>query len=245
MSDGNYWESPLVTKGNLAAAGDPSELLREVFDRLAGHFGPLHWWPADTPFEVLVGAILTQNTAWTNVEKAIANLKQAGALGPAELQSLSKAELEELIRPAGFFRQKAERLQLTVGHLFEQHGGLLERLLAQPLEAARTELLARKGIGPETADSVLLYAGNHPSFVVDAYTRRLFERLGILQGSEPYEEIRALFMDRLPHNADLFNEYHALIVEECKTFCRKQRPLCAACPLHTLCPVGQSGCLPR
>ncbi|BCR03586.1 endonuclease III [Desulfuromonas versatilis] len=215
------------------------DIFREVFERLAAHFGPLHWWPAETPFEVLVGAVLTQNTAWTNVEKAIANLKQAGALGPAELRGFARAQLEELIRPAGFFRQKAERLQLALEHLFEYHRGSLERLLAQPLETARRELLSLKGIGPETADSILLYAGSHPSFVVDAYTRRLFERLGVLSGAESYEAIRSRFMTRLPHDSDLFNEYHALIVEQCKTLCRKRAPRCRPCPLLEVCPFGQ------
>ncbi|NIQ96249.1 MAG: endonuclease III domain-containing protein [Desulfuromonadales bacterium] len=211
-----------------------------VFEHLAGHFGPLHWWPAETPFEVAVGAVLTQNTAWTNVEKAIANLKKAEALSPAAIRDCSRPELEALIRPAGFFRQKAERLQLFVEHLFACHGGSLERLLAAPLSEARRELLSLKGIGPETADSILLYAGGHPSFVVDAYTRRLFGRLGLLDGGENYEVIRELFMSQLPPDVEMFNEYHALIVEECKTFCRKSRPRCADCPLLADCPTGLS-----
>jgi endonuclease-3 related protein len=214
--------------------------LIDIFDRLAAHFGPLHWWPAQSPFEVVVGAILTQNTAWRNVEYAIANLKAAGALTPADLAGLDRSELEALIRPAGFFRQKAERLQLFVRHLFARHGGELAAMLDGPLEAVRAELLACKGVGPETADSILLYAGNRPSFVVDAYTRRLFSRLGLLGGDEGYESIRALFMDNLPHETDLFNEYHALIVEECKVFCRKRTPLCAPCPLLAVCPFGQA-----
>lgn len=213
--------------------------LQQLCDRLAAHFGPLHWWPAETPFEVVIGAILTQNTAWRNVEYAIANLKQAQALTPAAIRALSEPELQQLIRPAGFFRQKAERLQLFVGHLFSHHNDELAHLLAGELDAVRQELLSLKGVGPETADSILLYAGNRPSFVVDAYTRRLFTRLGLLHGKESYEEIRALFMDHLPHDSDLFNEYHALIVEECKGFCRKQKPLCPQCPLLPNCPSGQ------
>jgi len=214
--------------------------LTEVFHRLAARFGPLHWWPAQTPFEVVVGAILTQNTAWRNVEYAIANLQAAGVLTPAALRAIERGELESLIRPAGFFRQKAERLQLFVEHLFARHGGELATLLAGPLDAVRTKLLACKGVGPETADSILLYAGYRPSFVIDAYTRRLFTRLGLLGGDESYEAIRALFMDNLPHETDLFNEYHALIVEECKVFCRKRTPLCAPCPLLAVCPYGQA-----
>jgi endonuclease III related protein len=189
---------------------------------------------------VVVGAILTQNTAWRNVEYAIANLQAAGALTPASLRTLERDELEILIRPAGFFRQKAERLQLFVEHLFARHGGDLAALLTGPLERVRAELLDCKGVGPETADSILLYAGNRPSFVVDAYTRRLFTRLGVLHGDEGYEKIRALFMEHLPHDTDLFNEYHALVVEECKTFCRKRAPLCPACPLLAGCPFGQA-----
>jgi endonuclease-3 related protein len=212
----------------------------QIFDRLAAHFGPLHWWPAQTPFEVVVGAILTQNTAWRNVEYAIAYLQAAGVLTPAALRAIERGELENLIRPAGFFRQKAERLQLFVEHLFTRHGGELKELLDGPLETVRAELLSLKGVGPETADSILLYAGNRPSFVVDAYTRRIFSRLGLLRDDEGYEAIRALFMDNLPHETDLFNEYHALIVEECKVFCRKRTPLCAPCPLLAICPYGQA-----
>lgn len=212
--------------------------LQDIFDRLIGHFGPLHWWPADSPFEVVVGAVLTQNTAWRNVEMAIANLKEGMALSPEALRDIRTEDLERLIRPAGFFRQKAERLKLFATHLFRCHGGDLASLLSGPLEEARAELLSLKGIGPETADSILLYAGGYPSFVVDAYTLRLFIRLEVLGGTEGYEEVRALFMENLPHEADLFNEYHALIVEECKTFCRKRLPLCSACPLQPICPFG-------
>ncbi len=212
-----------------------------IFDRLVAHFGPLHWWPAETPFEVVVGAVLTQNTAWRNVERAIVNLRGAGALDPRSLNDLSRSRLEELIRPAGFFRQKAERLQLFTTHLLGRHGGDLARMLAGPLEEVRSELLALKGVGPETADSILLYAADRPSFVVDAYTRRLFGRLGLLEGSESYGAVRDLFMEHLPSDADLYNEYHALIVEECKTFCRKRAPLCPACPLLPLCPTGREG----
>jgi endonuclease-3 related protein len=214
--------------------------LPEIFDRLVAHFGPLHWWPAESPFEVVVGAFLTQNTAWRNVEQAIANLRQASALEPGSLLALPRPRLETLIRPAGFFRQKAERLQLFTGILFSRHDGDLAAMLDGDLARVRGALLSLKGVGPETADAILLYAGERPSFVVDAYTRRLFTRLGLLEGGEGYESIRALFMDNLPHEVDLFNEYHALIVEECKTFCRKRAPSCAPCPLLACCPYGQS-----
>jgi endonuclease III related protein len=211
----------------------------EIFDRLAVHFGPLHWWPAESPFEVVVGAILTQNTAWRNVELAIVNLQDAGVLTPQKLRETSREDLERLIRPAGFFRQKAERLHIFAEDLMILHSGDMTKLLAGPLDRVRRDLLGRKGIGPETADSILLYAGGHPSFVVDSYTRRIFTRLGLLAGGESYETVRALFMENLPPDPDLFNEYHALIVEHAKTFCRK-RPLCAACPLLTLCPYGRT-----
>jgi len=213
-----------------------ADFLKDVFDRLAERFGSLHWWPAETLFEVVVGAILTQNTAWTNVEKAIANLKERDVLSPEGIQGIPREELENLIRPAGFFRQKAERLHLFIEHLFENHQGDLDAMLNGPTEEVRTRLLCLKGVGPETADSILLYAGDHPSFVVDAYTRRLFGRLGILGGDESYDAIRALFMEHLPLSVDLFNEYHALIVEECKTVCRKRSPFCSECALEEICP---------
>lgn len=214
--------------------------LDDVFERLLGHFGPRHWWPAETPFEVVVGAILTQNTAWRNVEYALDNLRRAGALAPAPLLALAPEELQTLLRPAGFFRQKSARLQGFIRHLAQHHDGDLETWLAGPLEAVREELLALKGIGPETADSILLYAGERPTFVVDAYTRRLFSRLGLLAGDEPYARIRDFFMEALPADAELFNEYHALIVEECKTFCRP-RPDCGPCPLREICPAARPG----
>ncbi len=217
-----------------------TDRLRDVFWRLLDHFGPLHWWPAETPFEVVVGAILTQNTAWRNVEYAIANLRRAGRLEVGALLELPAADLEALIRPAGFFRQKALCLQGFVRVLIEDHGGDLDAWLAGPLPAVRVELLALTGIGPETADSILLYAGNRPTFVVDAYTRRLFNRLGLLQGKKSYEEIRSRFMTALPAESGLFNEFHALIVETCKTFCRKQ-PLCPPCPLRSSCPFARRG----
>ena len=216
-----------------------TERLLAIFRLLLEHFGPLHWWPAESPLEVVVGAVLTQNTAWRNVEYAIANLRQAVPIAPRALLDLPRAELEELIRPAGFFRQKARCLHGLLGSLVNEHDGSLESWLAGPLEEARRRLLALAGIGPETADSILLYAGNRPTFVVDAYTRRLFARLGLIQGRESYEAIRALFMTTLPADAELFNEYHALIVETCKTFCRKT-PLCPSCPLYPSCPYPHS-----
>ncbi|MBN2427367.1 MAG: endonuclease III domain-containing protein [Deltaproteobacteria bacterium] len=212
--------------------------LLEIFDCLLAHFGPRDWWPAETPFEVIIGAILTQNTAWTNVEKAIKNLVKAQALTPAALAALPVEILEKLIQPSGYFRQKAERLQLFASFLLKRYGGDLDRLFDGPLEDIRTELLARKGIGPETADSILLYAGHLPSFVVDAYTLRIFSRLGLLSGKGKYAQVRSFFMAHLPQDAQLFNEYHALIVEHGKSFCKKNKPLCPACPLKHKCPYA-------
>lgn len=209
-----------------------------VYHKLLGHYGPRQWWPADSPFEVAVGAILTQNTNWSNVEKAIANLKQAEALDCRTMSALPRPELERLIRPSGFFRQKAERLQLFSRYLATHYNCKIEQLLQKPLEPLRRELLEQKGIGPETADSILLYAGGRPSFVIDAYTNRLFSRLGRLHGGESYDQIRQLFMSTLPTDVQLYNDYHALIVIHAKTCCRK-KPLCEACPLNSNCSCQQ------
>ncbi|TYO98555.1 DNA-3-methyladenine glycosylase III [Geothermobacter ehrlichii] len=219
---------------------DPGTTLLALYQRLFDHFGPQNWWPADSPFETAVGAILTQNTAWTNVEKAIANLRRADALSCEALLKTPRKQLEEMIRPAGFFRQKSERLHLFCRHLRDHHDGNLERLLAAPTAVARLELLELKGVGPETADSILLYGGNHASFVVDAYTRRLLQRLDLLPGRGTYDEIRTFFMRNLPVDAALFNEYHALIVILCKDYCRKRNPRCQSCPLIGLCRYPES-----
>lgn len=219
--------------------GAEREWLLEVFQRLAGDYGAQGWWPAKTPFEVVIGAILTQNTAWTNVERAIAALDRAGGLTPEGLRGLERSVLEGLIRPAGFFRQKAARLQAFADYLQCHHHGSLEQCLGGDIQVVRAELLAQPGIGPETADSILLYAGGHPAFVVDAYTRRLFQRLGSLQGDESYSAVRNLFMTQLPAEAALFNEYHALIVVHCKSRCRKSNPRCTACPLLPFCATPQ------
>ncbi len=212
--------------------------LMTIYQHLFDRYGPRHWWPAESPFEMAIGAILTQNTNWGNVEKAIANLREADALNSETICSLSPATLEELIRPSGFFRQKAQRLQLFACYLRDNYQTSLEKMLQQPLDPLRQELLALKGIGPETADSILLYAGKHLSFVVDAYTGRLFSRLGLLCGTEKYQQIRKFFMLHLPEDVALYNEYHALIVIQCKEHCRK-RPCCAGCPLESDCNYRQ------
>ena len=215
--------------------------LLEIYERLLAAYGPQHWWPAQTPFEVIVGAILTQSAAWANVEKAIGNLKAADALSPLELRRLGEEELARLIRPSGYFNAKARKLKAFVAMLYERFGGDLDKLLAAPAEALRPLLLATHGIGPETADSILLYAAARPLFVVDAYTRRLFPRLGLAPTSrgDTYDAWQRLFMASLPTEVALFNEYHALIVRHGKELCRR-RPLCPGCPLLSICPTGRS-----
>jgi endonuclease-3 related protein len=208
--------------------------LLDIFDTLLDAYGPRSWWPAETPFEVCVGAILTQNTNWGNVEKAIANLKDAGILSPEGLRDAVVERLAELIRPAGYFNVKSARLKDFIGWLQGEHGGSLEKMFAGDWRMLREELLTVRGIGPETCDSIILYAGHKPSFVVDAYTRRLFSRLGLIAENAAYESVRTLFMENLPADTELYNEYHALIVQHCKERCRK-KPLCAECPLRFRC----------
>jgi len=210
----------------------------ELFEALQKRYGARHWWPADTPFEVCVGAILTQNTNWGNVEKAIANLKREGLLSADALREIDQERLAELIRPSGFFNVKSARLKGFLGWFQERYGSL-DAMFSGDWRTLREELIAVKGIGPETCDSILLYAGGKPSFVVDAYTRRLFSRLGLVREEDDYHRVRALFMDTLPCDVALFNEYHALIVEQCKRHCKK-KPSCDGCPLHGLCTLPHS-----
>lgn len=216
-----------------------SHRLREIYRRLYDAYGPQHWWPGETPFEVIVGAILTQSAAWANVEKAISNLKAVGALSPDGLARLSEGELARLVHPAGYFNAKARKLKAFVALLSQRFDGELERLLAAPVEELRPSLLATHGIGPETADSILLYAAGRPVFVIDAYTRRLFSRLGMSPGRDSYDSWQAFFMENLEAGAPLFNEYHALIVRHGKEVCRRQ-PRCEGCPLLEVCPTGGS-----
>jgi endonuclease III related protein len=206
----------------------------EVFETLLKSYGPLHWWPAETPIEVCVGAILTQNTNWLNVEKAIVNLKREGVLSLEALWDLDRERLAELIRPSGFFNVKSVRLKEFIGWVLNGHGSL-DAMFSGDWMNLRDELIGVRGIGRETCDSILLYAGGKPSFVVDAYTKRLFSRLDLVSESDSYERVRAFFMEALPQDSSLFNEYHALIVEHCKRHCRK-RPLCTGCPLRAICP---------
>jgi len=196
-------------------------------------FGPQHWWPGESQFEIIVGAVLTQNTNWGNVEKAIANLKSADLLSPDALYNLEVSKLAELIRPAGYFNIKAKRLQNFLAWLFDNYNGLLEALEVVATEQLRAELLAIKGIGPESADSILLYAFDREVFVVDAYTARVAVRHGLIEPPVDYEQLRELFQSNLPADIELFNEYHALLVRLGKEFCRPG-PRCAGCPLEQL-----------
>ncbi len=206
------------------------DILLKVYDRLYKTYGPQHWWPGDTPFEVIVGAILTQNTNWGNVEKAIANLKAEGILSPEGLRDVNHNHLALLIKPSGYFNIKAGRLKHFINHLYKRHSGSLKKLFSLELNELRHDLLSVKGIGPETADSILLYAGGYPTFVVDAYTVRIFHRLGLLPEDVTYHEVQEIFMDSLPEDVKLFNEYHALIVRLGKESC-KPKPRCEGCSL--------------
>ena len=205
--------------------------LDDYYNALFTAFGPQQWWPAKTPFEVIVGAILTQNTAWTNVEKAITNLRAAGLLSPAGIEKAPLRRLEALVRSSGYFRQKARKLKAFCKFLRAEYRGSLQRMFRAPTPALREKLLSVFGIGPETADSILLYAGGHGVFVVDAYTKRLLVRHGWAGEKTTYDEMRWMFERQFPGNAQRFNEFHALIVTTGKNFCRTQQPLCGQCPL--------------
>lgn len=214
------------------------KLLLEIYRRLLAHFGHRHWWPARTPFEVMVGAILTQNTAWANVEKAIANLRAARALTPRALAAVPPAKLREFIRPSGYFNQKEKKLRAFLDYfLAPPYRGSVARLRRAEAGRVRAELLAVWGIGPETADSILLYALGRPVFVVDAYTRRVFGRLGLTDPAAEYDELQAYFTVQLPADTQLYNDFHAQVVELGARYC-KARPDCAGCPLG---PLGRCG----
>jgi endonuclease-3 related protein len=209
--------------------------LEKVYQRLLDCFGPQQWWPAQSPFEVLVGTILTQNTSWKNVERAIDNLREAGALEPERLYQLPLGELEELIKPAGYFRLKAKRLRNLLRYLIERFDGSLEVMFATSLGTLREELLAINGIGPETADSILLYAGKLPTFVVDTYTYRVMARHGWIDFETDYHSLKDYFESSLERDPALYNEFHALLVRVGNEYCRKT-PQCDECPLCDLLP---------
>jgi len=204
--------------------------IADLYQILWQHYGPQGWWPGETPLEVAVGAILTQNTNWQNVARAIARLKEADVLSAQALMALPQADLAALIRPAGYYNIKAGRLKNFIAYLMAQYQGSMARLAAAPLDRLRPELLAVKGIGPETADSILLYALHKPVFVVDTYTHRIFSRHGLTAGPYAYGELQALCHASLPRDLALFQEFHALLVRTGKDCCRP-RPRCASCPL--------------
>lgn len=208
------------------------EKLASIYTQLYKHFGPQAWWPGDTPFEVMVGAVLTQNTNWTNVEKAMDNLKRAGVMSFEGLSQLPVDLLVEYIRPAGYFNIKAGRLRNLFAAIDEQYGGSLDAMLKEETVELRRVLLSVKGIGPETADSILLYAAERPVFVVDAYTYRILLRHDLIPEDFDYDDLQQLFMDNMEQNAGLFNEFHALLVCAGKDFCKKTTPRCSICPLE-------------
>lgn len=215
--------------------------LRRAYELMFERFGHQHWWPGETPFEVCVGAILTQNTSWTNVERAIANLKSAGVFDAKKMFALPETELAQLIRPAGYFNVKAQRLRSFLRVLVEECHGELPRLFAGGTEKVRVRLLAINGIGPETADSLLLYAGRHHSFVVDAYTKRIFSRHHWCSSDADYDAVKAFCesaLDEKPASArlDYWQDYHAQLVMVGKHYCRKREPRCEDCPLRPLLP---------
>ncbi|MGE5279150.1 MAG: endonuclease III domain-containing protein [Deltaproteobacteria bacterium] len=205
--------------------------LMRIYKGLYAAFGPQGWWPGRTPLEVSVGAILTQNTNWTNVARAIRALRAARCLSFAGLRDAHEVELARLIRPAGYYNMKARRLKNFLAYLDRSYGGSFRRMKRRPAAALRAELLRVNGIGPETADSILLYALEKPVFVVDAYTKRVMTRHRLIGEAAGYDELKAVFTRHLPARRRLFNEYHALIVRLGKDYCKKTKPLCAACPL--------------
>ena len=206
-------------------------ILEEIYQRLYKSFGPQHWWPGKTPFEVIIGAILTQNTAWVNVEKAINNLRKKSLLTPKALKRVLPKTLATLIRPTGYYNQKTKKVKNFIRFLFDNYQGSLKKMFLEDFLVLRSKLLNINGVGPETADSILLYAGNSPIFVVDAYTRRILSRHNLISYQASYSEIQNYFMDNLENEIKLFNEYHALLVCLGKEIC-KPKPNCRICPLR-------------
>ncbi len=207
--------------------------LLEIYKRLYRAFGPQHWWPGDTPFEVAVGAILTQNTNWGNVEKAINNLKKEKAMSAKAIHEMPLKKLASLIQPSGYFNIKAKRLKAFINFLMNDYYGSMERMRKEEVHSLRHKLLGVNGIGPETADSILLYALDKPIFVIDAYTKRVLSRHKILDNDESYDKFQELFHSSLGKDVKLFNEYHALFVRVGKIFC-KTKPICEECPLEEM-----------
>ncbi len=212
-----------------------------IYESLLSAYGPQRWWPGSSSFEVIVGAILTQRVAWSNVEKAIASLKGAGLMDPQRLDKAQLSEIAALIRPSVYYNTKAEKLRAFTRFLAERYDGDLKQLLHLDLSSLRAELLSVHGIGEETADAIILYAAGKPSFVVDAYTKRILSRLGLIEEKKSYRVVRNLFMENLPLDVSLYNEYHALLVRHGKAHCRSQAPLCLGCPLEEPCSFASRG----
>lgn len=233
------WQLLRAVHGDQALRPEAQPPLDEYFNSLFTALGPQHWWPGKTPFEVIVGAILTQNTSWTNVERAIAKLRAAVLLTPGGIRNVPIRRLEGLIRSSGYFRQKARKLKAFCDFLQRTHGGSLRKMFATPTIVLREQLLGVFGIGPETADSILLYAGGHAVFVVDAYTKRMLSRHGWANEKTKYEEIRWMFERQFPSDEKRLNEFHALIVNTGKNYCRTQRPRCEECPLGRYIEEGR------
>jgi endonuclease-3 related protein len=215
-----------------------STKLMETYERMLAKFGPQHWWPGDSPFEIMVGAVLVQNTSWRNVEHAIKNLRDAAVMEPHALYKVPPAELAELIRPAGYYQLKTKRLRNLLRFVVEQYDGSLEAMFSTSLASLREQLLEINGIGPETADAILLYAGGLPTFVVDTYAHRILARHGWLDYDATYDDIKDYFESTLPDDAALYNEYHALLVRVGKDYCKRTAPNCEACPLAEMLPAG-------
>ena len=221
-------------------SADPAlrQLLLGMYERLYRAYGPQRWWPGDGPFETMAGAILTQNAAWTNAARALANLKAAGCLSPAAIRAMSGEQLEELVRPSGYFRAKARKLKALADYLAGYRDDTAG-WRARDVKELRAELLGVYGIGPETADDILLYAAGLPSFVIDAYTQRIILRVGVAPSRPGYDAFQELFESNLPADAALFNEYHALLDRHASQTCLKRQPRCAGCPLLDVCHAGQ------
>ena len=218
------------------------ELLPELYRRLYAEYGPQRWWPGESRFEVICGAILTQSAAWTNVEKALANMRAAGCWSFEAVGAIPEAGLAEIVRPSGYFNAKAKKLRAFSRHMLEVYGGDLDRFFAQDLNVLREELLSIHGIGEETADDILVYAAGQPSFVIDAYTRRVLDRMGLAPSlARPkYGDYQILFHENLPADVPLFNEFHALLDRHAKDTCAKREPRCGQCCLAELCATGKA-----
>jgi endonuclease III related protein len=225
---------PPVTSGHKSAPERQNlPPVREYYERLSTVMGPQHWWPAKTQFEIVVGAILTQNTSWSNVEKAIANLRAAKMLRHEAIVNVPMARLARLIRPSGYFRQKAKKLKAFCRFLEVEYRGSLAKMFKTPTAELRKKLLGVFGIGPETADSILLYAGTHPVFVVDAYAKRILHRHGWVHEKTGYDELQRLIQSDMPQEATQYNELHALFVQVGKNWCRGREARCSECPLES------------